>query len=151
MENFLNEPLQHYPHQIKHPVRWGDIDMLGHVNNTNYFRYCEEGRVNFFTDSQIRAALGEDKLGFVVAYIDCKFKFPVTYPDNLIVATKVEKISKDRFTLSQIIYSENHQKVAAKSESIIVSFSHELQSKINLPSTALTLLEKELARGGASI
>ena len=147
MENFLNEQLQQYPHQLKHPVRWGDIDMLGHVNNTNYFRYCEEGRVNFFTDSHIRDALGADKLGFVVAYIDCKFKFPVTYPDSLIIATKVEKVGKDRFTLSQIIYSENHQKIAAKSESIIVSFSHELQSKINLPPEGLTLLAKELARG----
>ena len=68
----------------------------------------------------------------------------MTYPDNLIIATKVEKISSDRFTLSQIIYSETHQKVAAKSESIIVSFSHKMQSKINLPSAAFTLLEKEL-------
>jgi acyl-CoA thioester hydrolase len=144
MENFLKDQLHHYPHQLKHPVRWGDIDMLGHVNNTNYFRYCEEGRVKFFSESNIRAALGQDKLGFVVAYIDCKFKFPVTYPDNLIIATKVEKISSDRFTLSQIIYSETHQKVAAKSESIIVSFSHKMQSKINLPSAAFTLLEKEL-------
>ncbi|WP_170246338.1 acyl-CoA thioesterase [Colwellia hornerae] len=144
----MKDQLHHYPHQLKHPVRWGDIDMLGHVNNTNYFRYCEEGRVHFFTDSEIRGVAGQEKLGFVVAYIDCKFKFPVTYPDNLIIATKVEKISDDRFTLSQIIYSENHQKIAAKSESIIVSFSHERQSKINLPSRALTLLANELARAG---
>jgi acyl-CoA thioester hydrolase len=140
----LNDKLHHYPNQLKHPVRWGDMDVLGHVNNSNYFRYCEEGRVKFFTDSNIRAALGHVKLGFVVAYIDCKFKFPVTYPDNLIIGTKVEKIGKDRFTLSQIIYSETHQKVAAKSESIIVSFSHEMKSKINLPDAALALLEKEL-------
>lgn len=146
MENILKDQLHHYPYQLKHPVRWGDIDMLGHVNNSNYFRYCEEGRVQFFTDSNIRAALGGDKLGFVVAYIDCKFKFPVTYPDNLIIATKVEKISSDRLTLSQVIFSETHQKIAAKSESIIVSYSHEMQSKIKLPTAALSLLEKELNR-----
>jgi len=140
----LNDQLYHYPHQLKHPIRWGDMDMLGHVNNSNYFRYCEEGRVKFFTDSNIRSALGQARLGFVVAYIDCQFKFPLTYPDNIIIATKVEKLSKDRFTLSQIIYSETHQKVAAKSESIIVSFSHEMQSKINLSYAAFTLLEKEL-------
>ncbi|MBA6417234.1 acyl-CoA thioesterase [Colwellia sp. 6M3] len=142
----MKDQLHCYSHQLKHPVRWGDIDMLGHVNNSNYFRYCEEGRVKFFSDSHIRAALGGDKLGFVVAYIDCKFKFPVTYPDNLIIATKVEKISTDRFTLSQVIYSETHQKIAAKSESIIVSYSHEMQSKISLSNAALSLLEKELNR-----
>ena len=70
----------------------------------------------------------------------------MTYPDNLIIATKVEKISTDRFTLSQVIYSETHQKIAAKSESIIVSYSHEMQSKISLSNAALSLLEKELNR-----
>tara|TARA_B110000211_G_scaffold235026_1_gene308641 strand:+ start:13244 stop:13621 length:378 start_codon:yes stop_codon:yes gene_type:complete len=120
------------------------MDKLGHVNNSNYFRYCEEARVRFLTDSKIRSVVEEGNIGFVVAYIDCKFKFPVIYPDDMIIATKVDKISKDRFTLSQIIYSEAHQKIAAKSESIIVSFNHEMQCKVNLPSEVLTLLEKEL-------
>lgn len=139
----MNKQLDHYPYQIKHPVRWGDMDKLAHVNNSNYFRYYEEGRIKFFTDSKIRAVVDGANIGFVVAYIDCKFKFPVTYPDNLIIATKVDKISKDRFTLSQIIYSETHHKIAAKSESIIVSFSHKMQCKANLPSEALALLGKE--------
>ena len=26
-------------------VRWGDMDPLGHVNNTEYFRYMEQARV----------------------------------------------------------------------------------------------------------
>jgi acyl-CoA thioester hydrolase len=26
------------------PVRWGDMDAFGHVNNTVYFRYFEETR-----------------------------------------------------------------------------------------------------------
>ena len=27
------------------PVRWGDMDALGHVNNAMYFRYAESGRI----------------------------------------------------------------------------------------------------------
>lgn len=140
----MNKQLEHYNHQIKHPVRWGDMDKLGHVNNSNYFRYCEEARVRFLTDSKIRAVVEEANIGFVVAYIDCKFKFPVTYPDDMIIATKVDKVNKDRFTLSQIIYSEAHQIIAGVSESIIVSFNHDMKCKVNLPSEALNLLEKEL-------
>lgn len=34
-----------HPHHLVHvtriPVRWGDMDALGHVNNTVYFRYAE--------------------------------------------------------------------------------------------------------------
>ena len=27
------------------PIRWGDMDAMGHVNNTVYFRYMETARV----------------------------------------------------------------------------------------------------------
>jgi hypothetical protein len=29
------------------PIRWGDMDAYGHVNNTIYFRYMEQARVEF--------------------------------------------------------------------------------------------------------
>ena len=28
-------------HQMVMPIRWGDMDAMGHVNNTLYFRYME--------------------------------------------------------------------------------------------------------------
>jgi len=35
------------------PIRWGDMDAMGHVNNTVYFRYLETIRIDWF-----------DKIGF---------------------------------------------------------------------------------------
>ena len=29
-------------------VRWGDMDAMGHVNNTVYFRYMEQARISWF-------------------------------------------------------------------------------------------------------
>ena len=29
------------------PIRWGDMDALGHVNNTVYFRYMEQARIEW--------------------------------------------------------------------------------------------------------
>ena len=29
------------------PIRWGDMDALGHVNNTIYFRYMEQTRLDW--------------------------------------------------------------------------------------------------------
>ncbi len=35
-------------HTSLQSVRWGDMDMLGHVNNnTVYFRYMEQGRIEW--------------------------------------------------------------------------------------------------------
>lgn len=30
--------------ETRFPVRWGDMDAMGHVNNTVYFRYLETAR-----------------------------------------------------------------------------------------------------------
>lgn len=30
------------------PIRWGDMDAMGHVNNTVYFQYLEQARIEWF-------------------------------------------------------------------------------------------------------
>jgi len=40
-------------HELVIPIRWGDMDAMGHVNNTVYFRYLESTRIDWF-----------DKIGF---------------------------------------------------------------------------------------
>ena len=35
-------------HEMVIPVRWGDMDIMGHVNNTVYFRYMESVRIEWF-------------------------------------------------------------------------------------------------------
>lgn len=32
---------------LEFPVRWGDLDMYGHLNNTVYFKIYEEARVHW--------------------------------------------------------------------------------------------------------
>ena len=33
-------------HSVRMPLRWGDMDAMGHVNNTVYFRYLEQARID---------------------------------------------------------------------------------------------------------
>ena len=35
-------------HAMTVPVRWGDMDAMGHVNNAVYFRYLETVRIDWF-------------------------------------------------------------------------------------------------------
>ena len=60
------------------PIRWGDMDAYGHVNNTVYFRYMEQARVEFL-----------EQLGFkvmpkgsapVIINASCTFLIPLNYP-----------------------------------------------------------------------
>jgi acyl-CoA thioester hydrolase len=35
-------------YELELPIRWGDMDAMGHVNNTVYFRYMEQLRISWF-------------------------------------------------------------------------------------------------------
>ena len=66
------------------PVRWGDMDFYGHVNNTVYFRFFEQARVEWIEqmDFPVGPAFGE---GPVVINASCTFLIPVNYPATVIV------------------------------------------------------------------
>jgi len=70
-------------HTARLPVRWGDQDPLGHVNNARFFTYFEQARIEAL-DRLLAGDWGEDA-GPILASITCDFKRPVVHPANLIV------------------------------------------------------------------
>ncbi|MDO8932872.1 MAG: thioesterase family protein [Rhodocyclaceae bacterium] len=64
------------------PIRWGDMDALGHVNNTVYFRYMEQARVEWL--EQLGYAIDvKCKETVVVVNASCTFLLPLTYPGQV--------------------------------------------------------------------
>ncbi len=61
------------------PVRWGDMDAYGHVNNTLYFRYFEQARVEWMQSMGFPVS-AEQESGPVIINADCTFLIPVNYP-----------------------------------------------------------------------
>ena len=69
-------------HVERIPVRWGDMDAMGHVNNTVYFRYMEQARIGWF-DALVPAAEAWKDTGIVIANASCNFKRPINYPGTV--------------------------------------------------------------------
>jgi acyl-CoA thioester hydrolase len=63
-------------------VRWGDMDAMGHVNNTVYFRYMEQARIGWF-DALVPQAEAWKSTGIVIANASCNFKRPINYPGTV--------------------------------------------------------------------
>ena len=73
------------------PVRWGDLDALEHVNNTVYFRYFEEARVQLLA----RAGIFDDTdRGSVLAQTSCDFLKPVLYPATVVIRQGLVRIGR---------------------------------------------------------
>jgi len=65
------------------PMRWGDMDAMGHVNNTIYFRYLEIARVDWL--QQFNAAPGPEGAGPVIVNAFCNFYKQLEYPGDVLV------------------------------------------------------------------
>jgi acyl-CoA thioester hydrolase len=77
-------------HVERIPIRWGDMDAMGHVNNTVYFRFMEQARISWF------AALVPEKeawtsTGIVIVNASCNYKRAMTYPGTVEVKLYVGK------------------------------------------------------------
>jgi len=67
------------------PIRWGDMDAWGHVNNTVYFRYMEQARISWLYELGLQgSATGE---GPSVITASCTFLKQLVYPGDIEIKT----------------------------------------------------------------
>ncbi len=63
-------------------IRWGDQDAMGHVNNTVYFRYMEQTRIEWLESFGFGTSWTMEQ-GPVIVNASCTFLVPVTYPGDI--------------------------------------------------------------------
>ena len=125
--------LKHCPVIIETPVAWGEMDAFRHLNNTTYFRYFESGRIAYFERLNLLAYMEATGVGPILAATSCRFKIPLTYPDNVSIGTRVSEIEEDHFTMEYYVVSHRYQKVAAEGNGLIVCFNYNENKKASLP------------------
>lgn len=83
-----------HSHQLVHTsriaVRWGDMDALGHVNNTVYFRYAEQARIEWLESLGVADIVAVDE-GPVIVNASCTFFRPIAYPATVEIRTLIGK------------------------------------------------------------
>lgn len=79
------------------PVRWGEMDVLGHVNNAQYLRYFEESRTAWC--ESIGKPLRSSEQGMILLKATVTYKKPVGYPANVIVELRAGAIGNSSFNL----------------------------------------------------
>ncbi|MEI6303979.1 MAG: thioesterase family protein [Betaproteobacteria bacterium] len=73
-------------------IRWGDLDSVGHVNNTIYFRYMEQARIDWF--ASLGFPVGSRDEGPVIVNASCTFIKQINYPGDVEVKTFAGKVGR---------------------------------------------------------
>lgn len=131
-----------FPVVLEIPVAWGDMDAMGHVNNTVYFRFFESARIAYFERIGFLEEMERSGIGPILASARCRFRIPLTYPDRVLVGASARNLETDRFVMSYRVASERHDAVAAEGEGLIVSYDYRKKAKAPLPPSLRQRLEE---------
>ena len=94
-------------HELVMPIRWGDMDAMGHVNNTLYFRYLEVTRLDWMfkvgvgmgpgggVGAGFGAGFGAE--GPVIVNAFCNFLRQLQFPGDIRVTMDVANPGRSSF------------------------------------------------------
>ncbi len=125
--------LDGYPVVIEVPVAWGDMDALGHVNNTVYFRWFESARIAYFERVRFMELLEETGVGPILASTHCRFRLPLDYPATVRIGATISALGEDRFVMRYAAASLAHARLAAEGEGLVVCFDYRRERKAPIP------------------
>jgi acyl-CoA thioester hydrolase len=115
------------------PVAWGEMDAMGHVNNTVYFRYFESVRIAYFEKLKFADFQRATGIGPILASTECRYKVPLHYPDTISIGTKILSMEEDRFVMGYEVYSHAYKKIVADGEGVIVAYDYHAGKKVAIP------------------
>ena len=131
-------------------TKWGDMDAFNHINTTIYLRYYEEARMQFFNkiDNKVNEldpekkcisshgfTYGLNNVGPILSHSECFYKFPVIYPDKLVIGTRadINNMTKNSIVIHHTIWSRKHQRKVTEGSGKIVAFNYNLNKVTEFP------------------
>jgi acyl-CoA thioester hydrolase len=113
------------------PVRWGDQDAFGHVNNSVIARYVEDARVHFLADAGMDMRPGVPH-GPILADLHLAFRHPLFFPDTVHVATRAAHLGTTSVTLEHTLLNDAGTLIASATD-IIVYYVYTAARKEPIP------------------
>jgi acyl-CoA thioester hydrolase len=120
---------------IEMPVRWGDMDAVGHVNNTKVLVYAESGRIDYF--NEVINFGGFDGVGPILGEITCRFIEQMKYPADLTIGTRAVSFGNKTMTLQTAVFVGESPHPAAVIHAVIVCFDYEAQKTVPVPESMI--------------
>jgi acyl-CoA thioester hydrolase len=121
------------------PVRFHDLDAMGHAHHTLPVIYFEEARAAYWREVAGRASVHD--IDYVLAEIRVQFKERILYPATLTVRAGVTHVGNASFTMSYELVDEDGA-VLATGESVQVMFDYQHGRSMRMPQETRSRIEQ---------
>lgn len=130
-------------HEFKFRVPFGDVDMMGHVNNAKYLTYFETARTNLLMESFESFSNKRERLGVIIARAELDYRTPARWNDELTVKVRPALLGNSSFTYEyEIINQEGN--IVASGKTVQVAYDYVKGTSIPIPELARGVLLKQI-------
>jgi len=132
-----------YPVRIELPVRWGEMDAFGHVNNTVYFRWFEDVRIATF--DLIGAPTGSgvpSGTGPILATTQCDFVQSVTFPATVAISCRISHVGNSSMKMDHLVEDADDGTLYARGSCVIVMLDYQTGEKMRIPDHIRDAIDK---------
>ncbi len=123
--------LADYRVTISLSVQWGDMDAMGHVNNTVFFRWFESARVAYL--DRIALESSNSDLGPILASVKCDYRRQLNFPDTVTIGARITRLGRTSLTMVHAVLSAAQQAVVAEGDSTVVVFDYKTHRPQPIP------------------
>ena len=129
-------------HELVIPIRWGDMDAMGHVNNTLYFRYFEIARIEWL--HRISGPPDPRGQGPVIVNAFCNFIKQLSYPGDVLVKHYVADPGRTSFDVFLTLERTDEPGVMyATGGATTVWIDYRQEKSVPLPEAVREAIEQE--------
>lgn len=115
------------------PVRWGDMDSFGHVNNAMYFTYLEQARFAYLDHLGIWIDDSCPEASVIVADAHVAFVAPIFSRQTVRVFTRVGKIGNKSFRVDHELREATTGELFATGDAVMVAYNYQASKSIPVP------------------
>ena len=111
-------------------IDWGDLDLLGHVNNIAFSRFFQAARVEYCGRIGLNVYQGM-KTGPILAASRVQFTAQLFFPGNVHIFTRAKKIGGTSIVMEHALLDDKGT-MCAFAEDVVVRFDFKAGTKIPL-------------------
>jgi YbgC/YbaW family acyl-CoA thioester hydrolase len=105
------------------PLRFRDLDAMGHVNNAVTLTFIEIGRLRFF--AEVLGVKRVEDIGFILAETICRYRIPILLQDEVRIRMHVTDVSRSSFRFRYELFDPGDGRIFADAETVQVGYDYE--------------------------
>lgn len=142
LDDYRQMEYSDFNHFLQENTRWGDADMLGHINNVLYARYYESARTSYLREVLDIDFINADKTGIILADMKIAYLKQLHHPASMNIGARISRLGSSSLHLDAAVFIQGEDQPISTSRATLVWFDYAQNKTIRIPEPDRTTISE---------